>query len=59
MMEGLFMNGKKDMKFEERIYEDVINKQEIFATNEDDVVLNCDGEPCNFCYSKGVGSSNN
>ena len=51
-MEGLFMKSEKELKLEERIYEDVINKQEIFATNEDDVVLNCDGEPCNFCYSK-------
>lgn len=47
------MKSEKELKLEERIYEDVINKQEIFATNEDDVVLNCDGEPCNFCYSKG------
>lgn len=53
MMEGLFMKNEKELKLEERIYEDVINKQEIFAANEDDVVLNCDGEPCNFCYSKG------
>lgn len=46
------MKNEENLQLEERIYEDVINKKEIFATNEDEVVLNCDGEPCNFSYHR-------
>ncbi|MHC6179973.1 hypothetical protein ACYUJ6_08960 [Clostridium sp. JNZ X4-2] len=46
------MRNEKNFRLEERIYEDVIDEKEIFATETDDLVLNCDGEPCNFSYNK-------
>lgn len=44
----------KENENKERVHEDVINEKVIFATEGDDVALNCDGEPCNFSYNKNL-----
>ncbi|MCH4198838.1 hypothetical protein [Clostridium tyrobutyricum] len=51
-MEELIMKNERNLK--EKVYEDVINKKEIFASEEDEVVLNCEGQPCNFSYNKDL-----
>lgn len=43
---------KNELDLKEKTHYDVINNKEIFAGFEDDIVLNCEGEPCNFCYKK-------
>ncbi|WP_446898617.1 hypothetical protein ACSVC9_01450 [Clostridium sp. LBM24168] len=48
------MKDERDLKAKERVHEDVINEKEIFATESDELVLNCDGEPCNFSYNKNL-----
>ncbi|MEY7999168.1 hypothetical protein AB8U03_02970 [Clostridium sp. Mt-5] len=48
------MKDKKELKLEERSNEDVINNKIIFATEEDEIVLNCEGQPCNFTYNKDL-----
>ncbi|MCI1944508.1 hypothetical protein [Clostridium luticellarii] len=45
---------KNNKKFEKKVQEDVINERVIFAADEDEVVLNCEGEPCNFSYNKNL-----
>ncbi|MEY8764311.1 MULTISPECIES: hypothetical protein [Clostridium] len=48
------MKNEKNLKAQERLYEDVIDKKVIFAAEDDDVALNCDGEPCNFSYNRDL-----
>ncbi|WP_446899018.1 hypothetical protein ACSVC9_03745 [Clostridium sp. LBM24168] len=48
------MKDGRNLKSEERIHEDVIEGKKIFATENDDVALNCDGEPCNFSYNNDL-----
>ena len=48
---------ERDARPEERVHEDVINEKVIFAAEGDDVALNCDGEPCNFSYSKDLSDN--
>lgn len=45
-------NSKKDeIKVpKESSHKDAIDNKVIFATEDDDVSLNCDGESCNFTY---------
>lgn len=31
---------------------DPIEEKEIFVGEEDEIVLSCEGQPCNFIYSK-------
>ncbi len=45
---------KDERNLKEKVYEDVIDKKEIFAFEEDKVVLNCKGQPCNFSYNKDL-----
>lgn len=51
------MKGERNVKVEERLHEDVINEKVIFSAEGDDVALNCDGEPCNFSYSKDLSDN--
>ncbi|CAB1253438.1 hypothetical protein ACFHWD_01640 [Clostridium sp. MT-14] len=53
------MKDKKDLKskknvHEGEVHEDAIDKNAVFAGEDDEVVLNCDGEPCNFSYRKDL-----
>ncbi|MBV4417791.1 hypothetical protein KM800_00390 [Clostridium tyrobutyricum] len=51
------MKDERNVKPEEKVYEDVINEKVIFAAEGDDVALNYDDEPCNFSYSKGLSDN--
>ena len=53
------MKDKKNLKAKENanegeLHKDAVDKNAIYTGKDDDIVLNCDGEPCNFSYRKDL-----
>lgn len=40
----------KEVKRDIKIDKNLLDDKKIFATEDDEIVMNCEGQPCNFSY---------
>jgi len=43
-------NNNKDLDKDIKVDKNLLEDKNIFIPEEDEIVMNCEGEPCNFSY---------